>query len=459
MEELWIDYINISDLKAWEKNPKLHASEAIGASIDRHGFVEPIIIDEETVCIASGHGRIEELCRKYNAGEKPPTNIKLGESGVWQAPVIRGNHFKDEAELSAYVVTANRLTELGGWNESLLDKIIAEVAPVGFDALKELEKDVGVVEITHKDPVTGIIPDEVSGFKGVSPTTMTTEGLKHTAELDSKLDWDNIPGHLQGVWGLDDEKVFSTENKLGIPELLPEMILGEFPKPLLTWGGPEDTPDDGNSYYLYSFGSTSNQGIPFKRALLCYFTGDKHIETLWNTTAYQVGKMMTTQVIGCVVPDFSYWEGNPRVLHMYAAYRAHWLGRFMQEAGVKVVPRFEYYLEEVRDFSLIGVPKGTPTLATQLHTAIDDMSIERIKYSLISGLDLIRPGQLLVYSSEKGREILDEIKGDLACDELIVLPTAKEVRRPKESWKEEDPYLLELRNRKHGREGRKTTGG
>lgn len=315
---------------------------------------------------------------------------------------------------------------------------------------------------THpeKDINTGIIPSQIPGKCGVSPTQMTAKGLKHTIPLEKVLGkkefgWDEIPGELKGVFDLHTDVIWQTENTLGIPELLPEMILSEFPKPLKTWGSRLDTPDDGKSYYFCSFGSTVKQFFPpLRRVILCYFTGDSHIDHFEKYVRYEVGKMLTAEVIACVVPDVSFWEGNPKVIHMHAAYRAQWLGRYLQEAGIKVIPRFEYFLPEVQDFSLIGVPKGTPTLATQLHTAINKNTVPRIKESLIKGLKLIRPGQFLVYSSEKGREILSEIKGDLACDELIVLPTAKEVRRPKKSWKETDPHLLELRKRKKKNEDR-----
>jgi hypothetical protein len=459
MSELWLEYISILELKQWPRNPKLHASRDIGLSIDRFGFADPIIIDENTGYIASGHGRVEELCIKFERGESPPKNIKV-EDGEWKVPVVRGNNFSDKKELEAFIITINRLTEKGGWDESLLDEILKDVQPIGFDIMESMKADLEEAsKYDFKNPATGIIPTDVVGYQGVSDTKMGPEGLQHDGEEIKSSKWDDVPGHLKGLWTLDENKIWDTSNALGIPELLPEMILPEIPQPLKTWGGPEDTPDDGESYYLYSFGSTSSQGVPYKRALMCYFTGDNIIETFWNRPAYEVGKMLSSKIVGCVVPDVSYWEGEPKVLHMYSAYRAHWLGRFMQESGVMVVPRFEYYLEEVRDFSLLGVPVGTPTLATQMHTWIRDLVIDRIKFSLIEGLKIIKPGQFLVYSSEKGREIINDIKGDLHCDEIIMVPCAKEVRKPKESWKETDPHLLELRKRKHGREGKKSIGG
>jgi hypothetical protein len=460
MSELWIEYISIHELKQWPRNPKLHAEDDIGLSIDRFGFVDPIIVDETTGYIASGHGRVEGLCAKFERGESPPTNIKV-EDGVWLAPVVRGNKFTDKKELEAFIVTVNQLTIKGGWNDTLLEDILKDVQPIGFDLVESLQADFEEAQkYDFKNPETGIIPSEVPGFGGVGDVQMTPDGVKYEKEESTKgTDWDDVPGHLKGVWGLDEDKVWDTANALGIPELLPEMILPEIPQPLKTWGGKQDTPDDGESYYLYSFGSTASQGVPYKRSIMCYFTGDTFIETFWNRPAYEVGKMLTSNIVGCVVPDLSYWEGKPKVLHMYQSYRAHWLARFMQEAGVKVIPRFEYFLPEVREFSLLGIPIGTPTLATQLHTWIRDEVIDRIKESLIEGLRIVQPKQLLVYSSVKGREILDDIKGELCVEELITVPCAKEVRRPKDSWKETDPFLLELRKRKHGREGNKSVGG
>jgi hypothetical protein len=137
---------------------------------------------------------------------------------------------------------------------------------------------------------------------------------------------------------------------------------------------------------------------------------------------------------------------------MYAIYQAQWLGRFMQEAGLKIIPRFEYFLPEVREFSLLGIPKKPPTLATQLHTGFADEHIPRIKESLLEGLKLLEPGQFLVYVSERGGKIIEDIGNDLATDEVIVLPTAKKVRRGTRA--ETDPYLRELRRRKRGWEGK-----
>jgi hypothetical protein len=455
-EGLYIEYTPLSKLKKYKSNPKMHALKEIGESIDRFGFAAPPTIDEETGYLVAGHGRVDELGLKQERGENPPTNVSVSDSGEWLIPVVRGNRFKDEAELEAYLLTDNKLIEKGGWDEDMLAARIPVVKPIGFDYTAIRNKTQEAFSEVQTPDFTGVRPTKTPGEKGVADARLDLDGLKRGASLNTKdgdtPDFDAIPGILQGVYEISENlPIYSTGNSLGIPELDPDMILQEFPKPIQTWGGKGDTPDDGESYYFYNFGSTPTQGLPYSRAIMSYFTADRHIETFWNNPPYRVGQKLVSGIIACVVPDCSIWEEDPRILQMYNVYRAQWLGRFMQDAGVQIVPRFEYFLPEVRDFALIGVPKDSPTLATQLHTSITDETIPRIKDSLLKGLDIVRPGQLLVYASEKGEEILNDIRQHLPVQELIVLPNAKRVRRPKESWKEEDPYLLKLRKMKYER--------
>ena len=464
MEEqnkLWIDYIPLTKLKAWPRNPKLHAKEDIRDSINRFGFTDPIIVDEKTSRLVSGHGRIEELISMKASGVGPPTNVLFG-GADWVVPVIRGNSFTSDSEAEAYILTVNRLAEKGGWNQEMLETMLSEVEPIGFDVVKELEKNIDQALEFVQDTTNsmGLKPTNLPGAQGTGFGKIDRTGFKKDAEESEEPGkkkvspaFDDIPGNLAGVFELNEYNIFSSSNHLGIPDLLPNMILEEFPQPLLTWGGMDSTPDDEVSNYLYVFGSTSSRGVPYKRTLISWFCHDTHIKTLLETPAYRVGQMLQAEVLGAVVPDVSLWKGNPQVLHIYACYQAQWMGRFMQEAGVKVVPRLEYFLPEVQEFSLLGIPKNPATLATQMHTAFLDEDIPRLQQYLVDGTALICPGQLLVYVSERGAQLVEDVRSSLATDKIILMPTAKKVRRT-ESRAEQDPYLKELRKRKRGWEGK-----
>lgn len=114
-----IEYVPLSQLKLRADNPKAHDLAAIRASIERFGFVAPLILDEATGDLVAGHGRDEALRQMRDEGRDPPARV-LQEDGEWLVPVVRGVAFASDREAEAYLVADNRLVELGGWEERAL---------------------------------------------------------------------------------------------------------------------------------------------------------------------------------------------------------------------------------------------------------------------------------------------------------------------------------------------------
>ncbi len=137
MSERSIEYVSLRKLRADPRNPKAHAGEAIEHSVDRFGFVEPIVVDERTGFIASGHGRVETLTRMRVDKKAAPKGVKVTSKGDWLVPVVKGWESKSDAEAGAALIAFNRTTELGGWvDEALLDLLqeIDDAEGVGFDS-------------------------------------------------------------------------------------------------------------------------------------------------------------------------------------------------------------------------------------------------------------------------------------------------------------------------------------
>ncbi len=109
--------VPIGQLTPHPKNPKRHNDDGIERSIGTHGYVEPIVVDEN-LQILSGHGRWEALKKlEY-------TNVDvIQKKGL------------TEKEKGKYIVIANRLVEQGGWD---IDKLVREfnideLLDLGFD--------------------------------------------------------------------------------------------------------------------------------------------------------------------------------------------------------------------------------------------------------------------------------------------------------------------------------------
>jgi DNA modification methylase len=99
------ELVSVSALRPYERNARTHSRKQIrkiAASIERFGFVNPVLIDESHQIIA-GHGRVAAA--------------KL--LGWPEVPVLRIEHL-DEVEKRAYILADNRLAEEAGWDKEIL---------------------------------------------------------------------------------------------------------------------------------------------------------------------------------------------------------------------------------------------------------------------------------------------------------------------------------------------------
>lgn len=113
----------LATLQRAHRNPKVHDTAGIRASISRHGYVEPIVMDERTSRLVAGHGRLDDFEARKAAGESPPEGVRLGDEGEWEIPVWRGWASASDADAEAYLVGSNELAGRGGWDQKRLAEI------------------------------------------------------------------------------------------------------------------------------------------------------------------------------------------------------------------------------------------------------------------------------------------------------------------------------------------------
>lgn len=131
-DERRIEYRPLRDLKADPRNPKAHAQDAIGSSVARFGFVEPIIVDERTGFIASGHGRVSTLTQMRMRREAPPEGVRVSKKRGWMVPVVLWRS-RNDAEAGAALIAFNRAGELGGWADEALLNLLHELEDASLD--------------------------------------------------------------------------------------------------------------------------------------------------------------------------------------------------------------------------------------------------------------------------------------------------------------------------------------
>lgn len=96
-----------------KRHPKLQVAN-IAASIQRFGFLVPLVIDKDNVIVA-GHGRFEAA----------------SQLGMTELPCIRADHLT-EMEIKAYRLADNKLAE-SRWDDALLELELGELKLADFD--------------------------------------------------------------------------------------------------------------------------------------------------------------------------------------------------------------------------------------------------------------------------------------------------------------------------------------
>jgi len=94
-----IEVVPIEKLKPWDQNPKQgHAVEQLTKSIERFGYLSPIVVQKDTYRILAGHGRHQALIK----------------AGVKEVQVVIAELSDREADL--FTVADNRLAEYSNWD-------------------------------------------------------------------------------------------------------------------------------------------------------------------------------------------------------------------------------------------------------------------------------------------------------------------------------------------------------
>jgi hypothetical protein len=127
---LRIEYVALSQIKLWDKNPKRHDVGGLIESFKKYGFKDPMkfepTLNRGRGGVVEGNGRTEALTVMYEAGEGAPRGVGVVNGGEWAVPVLFGVDAKSRAEAEAYAIDHNNLTVAGGffgpgWIEKLYD--------------------------------------------------------------------------------------------------------------------------------------------------------------------------------------------------------------------------------------------------------------------------------------------------------------------------------------------------
>ena len=132
------------------------------------------------------------------------------------------------------------------------------------------------------------------------------------------------------------------------------------------------------------------------------FVNDYQFERLWNAPDRYIEKLSRFAAVAS--PDFSPYGDMPFCLQIFNHYRKHWVGRYLQENGVHVIPTIRASTDKrSRAFYLDGEPVGGSVIISSMYTTEKAArAIYRREYDTM--FDTLTPERVYIYGKQYGWE-------------------------------------------------------
>jgi hypothetical protein len=221
--------------------------------------------------------------------------------------------------------------------------------------------------------------------------------------------------------------LFKTNNKFQMPEYNPKMLYEGSLKNLETYhptlmGHPYNK--DNKYFFVWQ-----NVGIKDNDSnlVLSFYTKDYKFEDLFIDPGKYLDKIKERKFISFVTPNYTLHKDMPYPVRIFRHYKARWIARYFQEAGLYCIPELEFSTDEKRldiEFVIDGLPRDLKYLSIQNQQGFnDDNEKEFYCKTLQSVSGEIKIDTIIIYC-EKYSEI---IKNNLKAKNYIVLKSINEV--------------------------------
>jgi hypothetical protein len=393
---LKIVYRDARELKPDPRNTRTHSPEQIAMvkdSLLEFGWTNPAILHKKDLIVA-GHGRQMAFLALKKDGEDV-----LFTQG-YKIPCIYRDDMT-EAQRRAYVIADNRLAELAGWDMDLLK-----------DELNLLLADKTKVKI------------EATGFN------MDFLGFENPSAEPSKSNY------TDAVIDLHPNVEFEWEGAYDFPVVRKDKILDlSKVKLLATWAG-RGSETRGARHWFYNFNSDSQVDLDWKKTILGFYVDDHRFECWYNEPDKYSKWAVNAGILGAIGPNFSTYFLDSKTVRLFAIYRSRWVTRYMQEAGINVIPDFSAGPEDVSE-AMAGL-RGIKTIAIQAHQAYDTEDKRKKKTEVINAMmKHLKPDNLLLYAPADRLRMFPKLKD--AKNIILVEPRARvRQRREKKKLKGEE---------------------
>jgi len=343
--------VPLEELQPYDKNPRKGDVQAIAESLKANGQFKPIVVQKSTSKILAGN-------HTYQAAQL------LG----WDTIAVVMVDVADD-EAARIVLADNRTSDFAEYDNTVLAELLSgldDVVGTGYNA-----SDVDALMATMDDTLGDIAATShvvregaLLGGDSLAELPNANHGDNGTDESDGEVD-------LEGILTLKEDMVWPGYGEWDIPLLRTDMMIEELPQPLTTWAGSATRDMEWDGYWLYNWGIDSTSGMDdLSKIMLSFYTWDEYFECWWNNPKKYLTKTINSQIEYAITPNYSQ-DAMPRALSLHALFRSRWIGRYLQEAGVRVMPDLEMRAEDdFMDIALGSLPTPLTWASIQVQNIV-----------------------------------------------------------------------------------------
>lgn len=402
-------------LKKHPKNPRQGDVDAIAASLRENGQFRAIAVNVGThtgrpnEIIAGYHtwlalrknGETEGLVSFVDVDNDTGVRMMLADNKAGDKSTYRDDYVSE-------LLQALPSLEGTGYTEAEMNTFIQDAEAAADEAVK-----------TAKNTLTGIEEEEAAReTKDNDKFDDTESGAKDEARIERQSE--SISGALTLKDALDigDQTIFVGE--WGIPALREDMLAqpSDVPANLKAWAGSATKNwEDPEQWWLYNWKIDSTSGMnDISKVIVGFYAWDHYFDNWFVDPKKYVAKLINSGIETMLTPNWSQYTEQSMTLNLWALYRARYVGRYAQEAGVKIIPDINF--PPLCDDFITGVilstlPKKVPVIALQVQTVgvgqdNDQEFIDGYYANLQTILDTVKPKLLLLYGKPESLAKFDE---------------------------------------------------
>lgn len=137
-----------------------------------------------------------------------------------------------------------------------------------------------------------------------------------------------------------------------------------------------------------------------------FFLDDYQFNRLWTDIDRYIPMLQKFRYV--MSPDFSTYTDFPKAMQIYNHYRKHWVGAYLQEAGISVIPTISWSTPDSYEWCFDGEPEG----ATVAVSSVGCMNSKEKKSLFLDGYEeMVRrlcPETIVFYGS-----VPEECRGNI----------------------------------------------